>query len=262
MEKNLSYRAAISRPQAFRQTIDAFVLALCSWPRLLLEVFIRRNFGERYFSFSSAVLMTAVLAYYPIAKEGFLKLLFGGGFSYGYEPNIADIIQQNMLWYGYLAAFMVMAVKRRQEVQREPGRFDFARYSLSTGEIDGRLYELEFGGKDVTRRTIETLLEPGLFLFIGLLLWAFGQPLGKLLVLCAFIYGMSYRAMYRIGDNFVLDKIDTLILNRQMVNAFVDGQDASETQGFHFYGRRPADPDFRRELADRMIEKDEIVDAV
>ena len=92
--------------------------------------------------------------------------------------------------------------------------------------------------------------------------WLIGQPIGSLLMICAVIYGMSYRAQYFIGDNFILDKSDELIANRQLHNTYVNDMDVSQTQGFQVYGRRPADPNFRRELADMMIDLDEAVEAV
>jgi hypothetical protein len=262
MKKILSYRATMSRHQAIRGTIDLVVLAFSSWPRLLLEVFFRRDFGERYFSFSSAVMVTLVLAYYPIIKDTGVLSFFGRGYHYGEQSGIGEIIRQNLLWYGYLVAFMIMAYRRRQELQRVPGHFDMARYSLSTGVIDRRFFDIEFGGKEVTVRTVETLLEPALFFFIGLLLWFFGQPLGKLFVLCSIIYSLSYQAMYRLGDEYLLDLIDKRIVNENLSNVFVDGEDASEAQGLRFYGRIPADPNFRKELVPLMLDREPAIEVI
>lgn len=263
MEKQLSYRATIARPQVFRDHIYTWLLAFSSWPRLLLEVFTRRNFGERYFSMSSAVLAALFLAYYPFYRAAGLLLFSSHRYgNYGEESSFGSTLAGNVCLYGYLIAFIVMAIQRRREVKRIPGQFDFSRYSLSTGEINPLLLNFTIGGKPLSLRTIQTLIEPGLFFFIGFLLWAIGQSLGLVLMVCAVFYSLSYRGMYRIGDNYVLDQIDKMIVNRQMVSSFVDGLDPSQTQGFQFFGNRPADPTFRRELAARMIDKDEAVEAV
>lgn len=261
MKVNLYYRHLYKRVNAFKEFTLHLFLAISSWPRLLLEVFVRRDFGERYFSLASALTIAVLLGLLPPVVESGLKVLARPGRFWHYV-DLWPFLGHYLTWYGFIAAFLMRAMRRQREIVREPASFDFARFSLSTGRIHPRFYEFKVKGQPVDVRTIETWLEPGFFFVVGFLLWLVGQPVGLLLLWCSVVYGMSYQAAYYLGDQFVLDKIDEMIANRQLVNSFVHGLDAGDTQGFRHYGLRPADPDFRRELADTFIVREESVEAV
>jgi hypothetical protein len=260
MKRNLYYRHVYKRTNAFKEFILMFFLSISSWPRLVVELFTRHRFGIRYFTWSGSVVFVLLLSLYPIIKQTSIRFFFGN--YYGPELEITELIKHYFTWYAYLAAMLYMAYIRRDEIKREPGDFDFEWFSLSAGVIDNRFINISWGGKPVTIRTVETLIEPGLFFCCGLILWLIGQSLGSLLMACAVIYGMSYRAQYYIGDNFILDKSDELIANRQLHNTYVNEMNVSETQGFQIHARRPAAPDYRRDLADMMIVDEESVEAV
>ena len=54
MTKNLYYRTVFMRVNSIKEIILGFFLAIASYPRMLLEVFTRKNMGERYFSLATA----------------------------------------------------------------------------------------------------------------------------------------------------------------------------------------------------------------
>ncbi|MVM34458.1 hypothetical protein GO755_30790 [Spirosoma sp. HMF4905] len=253
MTKNMYYRTVFKRTNTIKEITLSFFIVFCSWPRLLLEVFIRKNFGERYYSFSGAMTILVILAFLPLYFIDSAGRLHGSG--------IMGFLRYFLSWYIFLVGFFLMAVQRRKEIKLLPSVYDFARFSLSTGNIHHQFYETNFMGKPANVRTIETVLEPGFFLIIGIIHWMFGQPLGLLLVICSIFYSLSYRAAYYQGDQFVMDKIDEMICNEELVNAFLEGRTSDETRGFNFYGHRPADPEVRRRVADTFIE-DEIVVAM
>jgi hypothetical protein len=89
-----------------------------------------------------------------------------------------------------------------------------------------------------------------------------GQPIGWLLMLCSIIYSLSYRAAYNQGDNFIMDRIDEQICNEESVKSFVDDDSEGGGRGFNFRGRRPANPDARRRVAEMFMEEEEIVEAL
>lgn len=249
MKKNLYYQTMYARRNVLKSILLNLFIGVSSMPRLLLEVFIRRNFGERYFSFSTAIWMILLLGGGPIAR-----LAFG----YHFTSDVAfDFIGKNWSLYVYLGAFLFVCLKRREEVYRLPSVFDFARFSLSTGEISPVFYSVIINGQTPSVRTIETMVEPSLFFVIGLLLILLGQNLGYIILPCSIIYSLSYVAAYYLGDNFVMDKIDEMICNEEMVSAFVEGRNPSETRGFNPYGRKPTDPEDRRKVVDFMTSFDE-----
>ena len=246
MKKNLYYQIMYRRGNFIKEFILGLFMGISSWLRLLLEVFIRKNMGERYFSFSSSIIVAVLLALLPF-QIAEVHRFFSGDFSFW------QVIGRNILWYLYLIAFLYHADLRRREVKRLPSVFDFARFSLSTGNIHPQFYNFSIDGTTPSVRTIETLLEPAFFFIIGLLLAIIGQSLGILLIVCSIIYSLSYVAAYHLGDNFVMDTIDEMICNEELVAAFVEGRDPSQTRGFNPYGRKPSDPEMRRRVVDDMM---------
>ena len=85
------------------------------------------------------------------------------------------------------------------------------------------------------------------------------QLIGFILVICSIVYSLSYRAAYYQGDQFVMDKIDEMICNEELVKSFVEGRTPDETRGFNFYGRRPADPETRRRVAETFVEDETVI---
>jgi hypothetical protein len=251
MKKNLYYRTVFKRSNAFKEGLLAFFLAFCSWPRLLLEVFIRKNFGERYFSLSAVMTVGGILALLPLIYLETMSRAFR-------SSEGMTFIGHFTTWYVYLAGFLYVSFQRYEEVKHLPSVFDFGRFSLSTGEIHPWFLDLRFSGEPATIRTIEIWLEPLGFAMGGFLLWAFGQPIGLVILISSIFYSLSYAGAYHQGDHFIMDKIDEMICNEEMVSSFVEGRDASETRGVSFYGRRPADPDTRRKLVDSFMEEDAV----
>jgi hypothetical protein len=252
-KKNLYYRSVFKRINHTKETLFSFYLAFCSWPRLLIEVFIRRNMGERYYSFSTSINMVIGLALFPLFLSSAISRLYGSG--------IGNFMGFFLTWYVFLGAFLYMSLKRRAEIKRLPSVFDFGRVSISTGEIHPAFRNFQIGGKNADIRTIETLLEPGFFFIIGFVLWMSGQPVGLLLVISSLAYRMSYKAAYYFGDQFIMDTIDERIFNEERIKSFVDGLDASLTRGVRYYGRRPTSLEDRQQLAESFVEREEIAEA-
>jgi hypothetical protein len=257
MPKNLYYQKAFRRQNVIGDIFLGFFLAFCSYPRMVLEVFIRRNFGERYFSLFAAGVIALILALVPILmnSKDLLRLING----YDNGLYIFEFLFYNWTWYIFLAGFIHMCIQRNREVQRLPSVFDFARFSLSRGEIHPKFLEFKINGKIQDKRIIETLIEPGFFFIIGVVLWLLQQPVGLVILVCSVFYSFGYLGAYYVGDNMIMDKIDQMICNEEMVSSFIDGKDSSETRGVNYYGRRPADQDIRRRVADTFLEDEDIL---
>jgi len=253
MEKKTYFQTMYRRRNVIAEALLGFFLGLSSWPRMLIETPIRRNMGERYFSYSGAIMLAVLLGLLPfLIMEGLER--FHGHMSVGKFMGLFTT------WYAYLAVFVYCAMQRRDEIKRLPGVFDFERFSLSNGEIHPVFRQFELNGRRFDRREIETLIEPGFFFFIGFGFWIVGQPIGFVLVVSSIFYAFSYIAAYRDGENWLMDKIDERICNEELAHTFKDG--TSPGRGFHFYGRRPVDPDARRRVADMLMHDEETVEAM
>ncbi len=268
MKKNLYYRAMFQRKNVLKEIVLNFFLAFSSYPRLLIEAFIRKDFGERYFKLSSALTVTVLLGAYPlIATElaAFFKPTHGGEmFMMRNQPtrnDSTDLMPDYLGWYIYLAAFVFLAFRHNRDIKRAPSVFDFARFSKYTGKVNQAFFRFNLPDRKTDLRRVECLFEPALFFVGGVLLHLVGQKLGDLLILCSLFYGFSYAAAYVIGDNFVMDKIDEMICNQELEKSFVDDKDESETRGFRFRGAKPNSNENRRKVLTLLNEQDEVLRA-
>jgi hypothetical protein len=262
MKQTLYYRNVMRRRSVVLERFYDFVVGMASIPRMMLEVFIRRNFGERYFKLPVA-LFFAVLIYFLPALIHFIELLLfdmSGGYDDEFLERPMQIkksgINPYLTWYIYIAAFIGFSILRYREVRRNPSVFDFARYSLYGGDINPIFYKVKILGKTPSVRTVETYLEPLPFLLLGVLLWLLGQKLGILLTVFSLFYSFSYMAAYYAGDNFVMDKIDQKIISEELSATFLRGEHENEKRGFRFLGDIPESEETRRKILPLLADEE------
>lgn len=252
MKKNLYYRTVYKRQNLIKSFLLNFFLVISSYPRLVIEVFIRRNMGERYFSLASSLTVAAILLLFPSITDSIVELFLPRnlrGFSQSYDNGL--FATKNILYTIYVFAFIAFSILRYREVKRNPTVFDFKRFSMSTG------YSLPvFTNLSGNSRLIETVFEPLPFFLGGLVLTFAGQSLGLLLIFCSICYSLSYMGAYYQGDQFVMDTIDEMIMNEETKNSFVGNDDPSETRGVRFFAKKPRSIDDRERLADAMIQEE------
>ncbi len=251
MKKNLYYETVYGRKNAFKQIFYGIFSSLSSYPKLLLEVFIRKNFGERYFNLGSAFGAAVVFAVLP--KFVYNAVTFGN-----FRVQAGDFWKEFALWYVFLLAFLVVSVKRWAENRRNLSVFDFGRFSRYAGDIDARFYQVPVQGKAPDVRTVETVLEPSLFLLIGIFLCLFGQWAGFMLIICSAVYSFSYMAAYHHGDEFVMNLIDQLIMNKEMEENFVEdaGNPEGRPNNYHFI-KKPRSKELRAKLLGAILQDEE-----
>jgi len=251
--KNLSYRQFFKRTHYLNEMSLFVFVFIISWPRIILEVFVRKNFGERYFSLFKGIVISALLFPLPLVVD-FANNLYQ-------RPSMLSIMANNISWYIGIAAFLFYCFKRYREVEREPGVYDLAKFSYYNGDIDDRFFNVKIKGQKPTRRQVCTLIEPAFFLLIGIVFTLLFQKIGPLIIFCSICYSLGYVGEYVRGDHFIMDTIDQMICNEEFRESFVNDAPPHDTRGFETFGRRPADPNFRRKVVDALFE-DEIVDEV
>lgn len=256
MKRRTYYQTFYQRNNIIKTMLGELLQSIAIAFRMFIEVFTRKNFGERYFSFPLGIFLAAALALMPYIKA------FKGPYS---SPDIMDVIIDNITWYIYVAAFLVFCWFRKQEIKRLPSVFDFERFSLSTGSFQLFMIDLfmkiEISGKPIVldddnniyARRYEILLEPLIPFLLGILLMILKQPIGTILVISSLLYSYSYAVAYTRGDHFMMDKIDEMICNEGLVSTFVEGSEETH-KGFRPYGRKPVDEDKRRQMFDSMTE--------
>lgn len=247
-KSNIYFHTVYGRTNVIKVWILNFFLAFSSWPRVFIEVFTRKHFGERYFLYSLCLLIAAIMAIAPFGMNR-------------YAP-IMTVIGKNLTWYIYLVAFVIASFKRNIEVQREPGVFDFAKFSLSAGVINPWFRQLKIFGKVQNGRVIAIYLEPGVFFLAGVALILLHQMLGVVFVVSSIFYGLSWAAQYYLGDQLIMDQIDNIIMSEEMVDTFVHEELPDKTKGFEVHAQKPKDPKLRRKLAEALMEDEPAVDVI
>lgn len=246
MKKNLYYRNVLQRRNKLKEAFLMFFWGIASYPRLILEVFLRKNMGCRYYSFSSCVTILVLLFIIP--------MMFGDTLRYGFFEHF----KEHKLWYLFCITFIFYGYRRYKEVKRIEGEFDFQHFSLSTGLKYDFFYSLKFNGKTFTPRQIEIFIEPLPVLILGILLLLIDQVhLGLLFIVCSIIYSQSYAAAYMLSDHFILDKIDEIICNEGLNDTFV--HDKPSEKGFEYNGIKPKTEAWRKKIYDQMFDEDEDV---
>jgi len=236
LQKNSSYYEAVfRRPSVFKEVVLGFFFSCCSLPRLVLEVFLRRNMGERYFAMGTAIIIAMVTWFYAA-----LLILAG------------VLLERVWVWtymsLGLIAfplVFLYYARQRQQEIDQLPSVFDFKRFSLATGKT------LSFFDRYTTdRRKLTTIYEPAAGFIIGFaLLFIIQIPLAVMLMTCSITYSLSYLAAYHQGDNFLMDQIDQRICAEDLADTFRLNLPYDQTRGAEFFGYQPEDPAQRQRMA-------------
>lgn len=255
MKKNLYFRTVFRRENKFKKFIYDIFLTLAVFFRVPIEVFTRRNFGERYFSLSTTIVIALLLLAYPAVINGGFSM--DSGFSSRYYRSRGEseptFLGTYALWYVFTGLFIYCGYLRWREIKRNPSTFDFGRFSLSTGDVVPLLSNLKIGNKPLSIRAIETIAEPLLFFIPGVVLFLVHQDIGLVIAICSIVYSISYFAAYAAGDNFVLDTIDEMILNDEQNKAFVQNENTDKTKGVRFYSRKPTSEELRERVADSFI---------
>lgn len=255
MKKNLYYRTVLQRKNLIKETIFNFFLGFASFPRLVIEVFIRKNMGRRYFKRSSATLVAFFLLLLPFLVKFFLSP-FTSRYGYHHQDGFWDTIKSHWMWYLFVVAFSFFSYLRYKDVKHIKDVFDMNHFSLASGDILPYFQTLKHKGKHFTIRNIEIYIEPAHAFLAGIFFIIIGHSfLGWFLIICAICYSFSYAAAYMKGDNFILDKIDEIITNEELSHTFIS--DEPTKRGFRFYGEKPDSEEWRKKAYEKFYEEED-----
>lgn len=248
MKKNVYYKDVYCRVNVINLILDHITTGIGSWSNMLVEVFLRRNFGERYFTLATAITVICILFFIPIGLGDFFS------FSRHYSRSSSgEFWAKYTTWYLFIVAFAYFSFLRLKETYRNPSTFDFEKFSLSSG-YKFLYYKIEKEDKVgwINHRNYEILIEPAMAIFIGALLRACGQPLGILFIVVGVILFFSKSAVYRGGDKALLDKIDEIICNEDLGEILSSRPGTVSKRGLEHKGKQPRDPKKGQLLADEF----------
>lgn len=234
-----SYHSATTGYASFvRKVLTILVIGLSMPTNLILSVFYRKNFGERYYSLGAAIVI-ALLLIMPVI--GLIKL----------NAYLAMIISMSL----FVIVFLVFAVKRRREFTAFTHNVDCDRYSYYEGDINMKIWDRIrkiFPKLSENRYVIRKYYEPALATIVGVILMVIfiTLPVGIILTIAGILQYFRVVAQYSIGREFMLDKVDQIISDEEMMNSLFYENPPEKTRGFDFFAPRPSDPNLRKKVAE------------
>lgn len=231
---NTSIRMTQKRQNKLFLLILASMKVFYSYSRLLLEVFIRKDMGIRYFTRSAFYSLAGILMVMPTVFNQLHTWLAYINPGFIYDWQISAYKARYISWYVFVAFYLIAGFFRLAETKRLPSQplikptddsGDSIIFDISTKVLKWNL----------TPRRIETLIEPGLFLIIGYILYLFSQSVGTLLMFASVCYSLSYFMAYKLADEKIYDDADK-ILSQKLKADVVVGQakfDGEKPQKFH-----------------------------
>lgn len=247
-KRNTYYQETFARPAILKKLILSGFLGLSYYFRVPIEVITRQNLGERYFN----LLLTAAIGLGLICFPVFASTGYDG------DINYEKLFKFYTTWYIYTGLYLYCSYLRWNEIRTLPSVWDMERFSLSTGTPIRFFYQFRVRKENQNSRFTATILEPGVFLVVGILLTLWHQPIGPFFICCAIVYSLGYTAGYYLADQFVMDKIDQTICNEDMYNIFVN--DIPSERGFEFHAKRPKDKESREKLYNDYVDAEVVQD--
>ncbi|MGB5943276.1 MAG: hypothetical protein WBG71_10370 [Leeuwenhoekiella sp.] len=215
----------------------AFFMLFASNASAIVEVFLRRNFGERYITLAQSIGLFFILIVSSFWAAGMAKLM---------GAAISTTIYGIVLSLIFALAFLVMSIIHRLEINKYGTTYDFKRFSLSNGDPIPFLKQIigrDLWGFKITQYRYNLFVEPAIPFLIGIVLCltVVFLPLGILLAFCGFIFFIRNFAIAQGARNFVLDIIDKKISSESQHDLIVNRKPPSETKGVYLPIELPED---------------------
>lgn len=172
VQKETYFRTMFKRQNVVKNFIISLFESSTSFGRLIIEVFIRKNMGRRYFKLSGAIITAFFLFLVP-----FLPMVFPIFLNSYYAPSFWGTIKEYWMWYLFIALFLYFSYLRFKDIKHLKAVYDFDHFSLSSGDILPFYWQLKYNGKPISPRTLEIFIEPLPFFFGGIFLMLIGQKL-------------------------------------------------------------------------------------
>ncbi len=240
--RSVFYRSVFKRGSYLRSWFLIIAMFLASYPRMMIEVFMRRNFGCRYFnvmSFITVAVLLYILPYNMVDTD-----VFGG--------NALEVIKANWAWYIFIAAFLCFGTMRWLEIRQAPSTYNFSKFTQYMGDVSPLKERM-----GVNLRVYEIVVEPAIFFVIGLVFLMMEQSLGMLLIVASILYSFSYIAAYMTGDEAIMDLIDENYFNQTIKGIIMDDNGPDKSNGVQIRGRVPSARPMKQSLLNRMNDEDD-----
>ncbi|MEM8938605.1 MAG: hypothetical protein AAGC64_04570 [Bacteroidota bacterium] len=219
--------------------ITDLFFGLSSYPSFIAEVFMRKKFGERYYTLATTFVISVfmLIVWFTIGKQG--REAFG------------------FTWLPFLALFLWKSIRHRMEIRKYGTAYDFDRFSYSQGEILPFWWQLigkKVAGLSINTYHIYVFFEPALPTFIGLFLTTipFTRGIGVLIFLSGLAFGFRNFIKTKKARDYVLDIIDDQICMEGKHDVLVEEKPMNETKGLSFPIELPKSRELREDISNSI----------
>ncbi|WP_394972562.1 hypothetical protein [uncultured Croceitalea sp.] len=238
-KQNIFRSVSAGRNNLIAYLLIDFLFFLSHYPSFIAEVFLRKKFGERYFTLMTAIFIFAtMITLFIIAGEQ-------GPRFFGYT------------WPLFAMFFLVVSIKHRLEIIKYGTTYNFDRFSYSDGHILPFWWDYigkEYYGVTITRYRVHVFLEPAIPVVIGLFLSVipFTRAIGVLIFTSGIFFGIRNFIKAHIARGHILDIIDEQIAMEAKHDVLVEQKPITETKGISFPIELPKSKALRQQLSDSM----------
>ena len=245
---NIFIETHFQRSNSALNIFTGFFSLFFSHSSSIVEVFLRKKFGERYITLSQSILLFILMNTIFILDwaETFIELIS--------RKNI-DGFSEKQCWFVFLFSciYLGFSIKHRLEIKKYGTAYDLKRFSLSDGEeasFWSKITDKKIFGVRITPYLVSIIFEPAIPIIIGIILSLFhtSQAVGILLIFCGFTFGVNKFSKAQTGRNWVLDNIDKKITNEMKYDVFIERKPKQDTKGVYLPINLPLDDKTRQEL--------------
>ncbi|MGB3180406.1 MAG: hypothetical protein WBB45_03395 [Cyclobacteriaceae bacterium] len=237
-----------------KSKILSFIAALC-WPfTLFVKAFVRRKFGERYFSRFSALILLLILTVLGLLIMDKIMGLIGA-----YINKTVSYLNLCSYLAG-LFAFGFMILKHHREKKSGLFEYDFKQFSYAPGvpAINWAKVMSKLRLSAPHSFVISVILEGGVFIVAGLILIIIPgfQVIGFLCVLCGMCHSLSQYVLFITARHAMLDRIDDLIIKEELATMILENRPSDNCPGLSIPGQLPDSQEQRTRLYRSLFDQE------
>lgn len=246
--RNLKYLGSVTMPRTFAamEVLYNVIMILLGWWSLPLEVFIRKEFGERYMSLMRIWIAWAVLGMFTFLYSLF-AVMAGDGMAFlaysGMTQTLWNTGMSGLAYHLFYYAFLLLAIWHRYRIWKRQQEGDvwlstsFGISHLAAVPWQRLLERIPYAGPVISRYvTIDDFflyrfMEPALCLLLGRLIHPMDGLLGTYITIAAVALFIKNNMAYNQMRGRMLDMIDSAIESSYLAES-LKGRPKEQTAGF------------------------------
>lgn len=256
--KNLYYKQVYQSKNSVKHFLEDLAGLFGEVAHKVLVVFLKRDLGERYFHFFTALKISFVLLIPVVLNNIFIVPNLNMLRSLRMDWLISLFLSFNQGWLVFILGYLAVAFIRHRERSFSLTKYDFSLFSLSQGRSTIP-WDKFLPGKFNNPVIIDCVLEPLMVFIISLVLLIipYFAIVGLFLFFFSFFYSSFHWSKYYSARWAILDRNDERICNEDIASIFSSEQGLPaepKNLRIRFPLRGPDDEKIRTKLHDNFFD--------